>query len=114
MHILEVFKEKLDFNLDICWFKLEKYTFFKIKFQFLKIFLHCFLFHQQSFFNHLTSLEKTFWQIHFIKKFVLLEKNMLLFLIVLTFVVDVLEFLSAYFGVYSAYFGSFKCIFWQF
>jgi len=25
----------------------------------------------------------------------------------LTFVVDVLEFLSAYFGVFSAYFGSF-------
>jgi len=33
---------------------------------------------------------------------------MFLFLIVLTFVVDVLEFLSAYFGVLSAYFGSFK------
>jgi len=32
---------------------------------------------------------------------------MLLFLIVFTFVVDVLEFLSAYFGVISAYFGSF-------
>jgi len=36
---------------------------------------------------------------------------MLLFLIVLTFVVDVLEFLSAYFGVLSAYFGSFSAYF---
>jgi len=33
--------------------------------------------------------------------------NMLLFLTVLRFVVDVLEFLSAYSGVFSAYFDSF-------
>jgi hypothetical protein len=32
---------------------------------------------------------------------------MLVFLIVLMFVVDVLEFLSACFGVFGAYFGSF-------
>jgi len=61
----------------------------------------------------LTGLEKTFWQIHFIKKSDLLS--------VLTFVAYVLEFLSAYFSVlvhiltvfvhiltvFSAYFGSF-------
>jgi hypothetical protein len=46
---LEVFKEKLGFNLDLYWLILEKYTFFKIKFQFLKILLDCFLFDQQYF-----------------------------------------------------------------
>ena len=107
MHILEFFKEKLDFNLDICWFKLEKFTFFQ---NLISIFenLSSFLsFSPTKFFNHLTGLEKTFWQIHFIKKFDLLYKKYALILIVLTFVVDVLEFLSAYFDVYSAYFGSF-------
>jgi len=65
-----------------------------------------FYFSPTKLFNNLTGLEKTFWQIHFIKKFVPFVKNMFLFLIVLTSVVDVLEFLSAYFGVFSAYIGS--------
>jgi len=72
MHILEVFKEKLDFNLDICWLKLEKYTLKKLYFNFRKIFFIVFFFTNKVFFNHLTGLEKTFWQIHFIKKFDLL------------------------------------------
>ncbi len=49
----------------------------------------------------------TFWNVHFVKKKFDPFVNMLLFLTVLRFVVDVLEFLSAYSGVFSAYFGSF-------
>ncbi len=104
MHILEVFEEKLDFNLDICWFKLEKFTFFKIKF--LKIVLHCFLFHQQSFLTISQVWKRLFGKYILLKSLTFCKKYALI-LIVLTFVVDVLEFLSAYFGVFSAYFGSF-------
>jgi len=49
MHIVEVFKEKLDFNLDICWFKLEKYTFSKLNFNFWKYFFIVFFFTNKVF-----------------------------------------------------------------
>jgi len=106
MHILEVLKEKLDFNLDIRWFKLEKYTLFKIKFQFLKIVLHCFLFDQQSFLT-ISQVWKRLFGNYILLKSLTFCKKICSYFHSFDFCCDVLEFLSAYFGVFSAYFGSF-------